>query len=292
MANSIALFKQYLDLLDEVYKTSSTTASLDISGELVRAGANAKEILIPKMTLDGLADYSRGGGYVAGDVKLEMETVTFNFDRGRKFTVDAMDNAETAGVAFGKLASEFIRTKVAPELDAFRYATYAGISGIGTTTGAVLSTGADVLTALVAAQNAMDEAEVPETERELHITPTLYNLIYSVDTTKSKEVLNSFSRIVKVPQTRFYTAIDQYDGTTASETAGGYVKDSTSGKNINFMVIHKPAVIQYSKHVVSKVVAPEENQTSDGWMFFYRSYGLADVYDNKVKGIYLHKAAT
>lgn len=291
MANSIALFKQYLDLLDEVYKTSSTTASLDISGELVRAGANAKEILIPKMTLDGLADYSRGGGYVAGDVKLEMETVTFNFDRGRKFTVDAMDNAETAGVAFGKLASEFIRTKVAPELDAFRYATYAGISGIGTTAGAALSTGADVLTALVSAQNAMDEAEVPETERELHITPTLYNLIYSVDTTKSKEVLNSFSRIVKVPQTRFYTAIDQHDGTTENETAGGFVKDTT-GKNINFMVIHKPAVIQYSKHVVSKVVAPEENQTSDGWMFFYRSYGLADVYDNKVKGIYLHKAAT
>ena len=291
MANSIALFKQYIDLLDEVYKNASTTASLDISGDLVKAGANAKEILIPKMTLDGLADYSRSGGYIAGDVKLEMETVSFNFDRGRKFTVDAMDNEETAGVAFGKLASEFIRSKVAPELDAFRYATYSGIAGIGTTTGAPLSTGADVLTALVTAQNAMDEAEVPETERELHITPTLYNLIYSVDTTTSKEVLNSFSRIVKVPQTRFYTAIDQYDGTTENETAGGFVKDTT-GKNINFMVIHKPAVIQYSKHVVSKVVSPEENQTSDGWMFFYRSYGLADVYDNKVKGIYLHKAAT
>lgn len=291
MANSIALFKQYIDLLDEVYKNASTTASLDISGDLVKAGANAKEILIPKMTLDGLADYSRSGGYIAGDVKLEMETVSFNFDRGRKFTVDAIDNEETAGVAFGKLASEFIRSKVAPELDAFRYATYSGISGIGTTTGAALSTGADVLTALVTAQNAMDEAEVPETERELHITPTLYNLIYSVDTSKSKEVLNSFSRIVKVPQTRFYTAIDQYDGTTENEKAGGFVKDTT-GKNINFMVIHKPAVIQYSKHVVSKVVSPEENQTSDGWMFFYRSYGLADVYDNKVKGIYLHKAAT
>lgn len=291
MANSIALFKQYIDLLDEVYKNASTTASLDISGDLVKAGANAKEILIPKMTLDGLADYSRSGGYIAGDVKLEMETVSFNFDRGRKFTVDAMDNEETAGVAFGKLASEFIRSKVAPELDAFRYATYSGISGIGTTTGAALSTGADVLTALVTAQNAMDEAEVPETERELHITPTLYNLVYSVDTSKSKEVLNSFSRIVKVPQTRFYTAIDQYDGTTENEKAGGFVKDTT-GKNINFMVIHKPAVIQYSKHIVSKVVSPEENQTSDGWMFFYRSYGLADVYDNKVKGIYLHKAAT
>ena len=51
-----------------------------------------------------------------------------NFDRGRMFTVDNMDNAETAGLAFGRLASEFIRTKVAPEVDAFRFASYgAGI---------------------------------------------------------------------------------------------------------------------------------------------------------------------
>lgn len=292
MANTIELFKQYIDLLDEVYQNASTTAALDISGDLVQKGANANEILIPKMTLDGLADYSRSDGYVSGDVNLTMETVKFNFDRGRKFSVDNMDNAETAGVAFGKLSSEFIRTKVVPELDAFRYATYAGISGINTTAAAALTTGEGVLNALVTATNALDESEVPDTERELHITPTLYNLIYSVDTTKSKEVLNSFARVVKVPQTRFYTAIDQYDGTTSSEEKGGYVKDGTSGKNINFMIIHKPAVIQYSKHTVEKVIAPEVNQSADAWMFCYRAYGLADVYENKVKGIYLHKSTT
>lgn len=291
MANSIELFKQYIDLLDEVYKEASTTAALDISGDLVQKGANANEILIPKMSIDGLADYSRATGYVAGDVNLSMETVKFNFDRGRKFTVDAMDNVETAGVAFGKLSSEFIRSKVVPELDAFRYATYAGVSGIGTVAGAALSTGESVLSALVSAMNTMDEAEVPATERELHITPTLYNLIYSVDTTKSKEILTSFSRVVKVPQSRFYTAIDQLDGTSASEESGGYKKDA-AGKNINFMIIHKPAVIQYSKHVVEKVIAPEVNQSADAWMFCYRAYGLADVYGNKTAGIYLHKSTT
>ena len=31
---------------------------------------------------------------------------------------------------------------------------------------------------------------------------------------------------------------------------------------------------------------PETNQESDGWLFFYRAYGLADVYENKVAGIY------
>ena len=51
-------------------------------------------------------------------------------------------------------------------------------------------------------------------------------------------------------------------------------------------------MIQFNKHVVNKIITPEQNQTSDGWMFFYRSYGLADVYENKLAGIYLHAATT
>ena len=114
MANNITKFKKYIDLLDEVYKKESLTADLDADATLVRAGANANEIVIPKISLDGLADYSRNSGYVSGDVNLTNETVAFNYDRGRKFTIDAMDNEETVGVAFGKLSSEFIRTKVVP----------------------------------------------------------------------------------------------------------------------------------------------------------------------------------
>ena len=230
-------------------------------------------------------------------VTLTNETVKFNYDRGRKFTVDAMDNEETAGLAFGKLAAEFIRTKVVPEMDAFRFATYAGTTGISKATAGTLADGAAVLAALVAAQNKMDEDEVPQENRHLFITPTLHNMIYAVDTTKSKEVLNSFASIQKVPQTRFYTAIDLYDGRTdnsgasgANEKVGGFVKAST-GKEINFMVIHKPALLQYPKHTVNKVISPDANQDSDGWLFFYRAYGLADVYENKVAGIYLHHKA-
>lgn len=290
MGNSIATFKKYIDVLDEVYKNASLTAVLDGDPTLVSAGSNAKEIVIPKMTMDGMADYSRNGGYVGGDVTLTNETVECNYDRGRKFTVDAMDNEETAGVAFGKLSAEFIRTKLVPELDAFRFATYAGASGISKiSTGADLTTGADVIAALIVAQNSMDEAEVPAESRVLFITPTIYNLISAMDTTKSREVLNSFAQIVKVPQSRFYTAIKLNDGTTSGETAGGFAKAS-SGANINFMVVEKSAAIQFQKHTVSKIISPEENQSSDGWSFCYRDYGIADVYENKVSGIYLHYA--
>ena len=135
MANSITLFKKYIDLLDEVYQNASVTSALDGDMTLVQMGANTNEIVIPKISMDGLADYDRNGGYVHGDVTLTNETVKFNYDRGRKFTVDAMDNEETAGLAFGKLAAEFIRTKVVPEMDAFRFATYAGTTGISKATG-------------------------------------------------------------------------------------------------------------------------------------------------------------
>ena len=291
MSNAIAKFKKYVSLLDEVYKQASKTADLDGDTTLVQAGANANEIVIPKISMDGLGDYSRNGGYTTGDVTFTNETVTFNYDRGRKFTVDAMDDEETAGLAFGKLSSEFIRTKVVPELDAFRFASYAGTTGISkVSAGATLTTGDAVLAAIVAAKNKMDEDEVSEENRILYITPTLYNLANAVDTTKSREVLNSFAKIVTVPQSRFYTAITLNDGKTSTQKVGGYVK-AEAAKDINFMIVQKDAILQYPKHTVNKVVAPEDNQESDGWAFFYRAYGLADVYENKVAGIYLHHKA-
>lgn len=291
MANSITKFKAYTSMLDEVYKLASLTSVLDINDAMVQAGANANEIVIPKISMDGMADYNRSSGYVGGDVTLTNETVQFNYDRGRSFTVDSMDNEETAGVAFGRLSSEFIRTKAAPEIDAFRFATYCGLTGIGKATAATYSTVDTLLAAINAGVTSLDEAEVPDTERYLFITPTLYNLAMSADTTKSKEMLDGFAQITKVPQSRFYTSIDLQDGTTSGEEAGGFGKTATTGKDINFMIIHKPALLQYSKHVVNKVVTPEENQTSDGWKFFYRSYGLADAYENKVAGIYLSNKA-
>ena len=287
MANNIQLFKKYIALLDEVYQLSSKSSILDGDASLVQAGRNANEIVIPKMSLDGLADYSRNSGYVMGDVTLTYETVKFNYDRGRKFVIDAMDDEETAGIAFGKLSSEFIRTKVVPEMDAFRFATYASISGIGSATG-TLASGADVITALRAATNTMDEDEVPSEQRVLFITPTLRGMIDDLDTTKSKEVLAKFSSVVEVPQSRFNTQVNLFDGTTSGEETGGF---ETIGNDINFMVIHTPAILQYPKHTVNKIITPEANQESDGWMFFYRAYGLADAYENKAAGIYVHSKA-
>lgn len=291
MANSITKFKAYIDKLDTVYQQASATSILDADADTVRMGAKAGEFLIPKMSMDGLADYSRSSGYVKGDVTITYETKSCNYDRGRKFSVDAMDNEETAGIAFGKLASEFIRTKVVPEMDAFRFAKYASATGILSAAEATPTAGTAVLTALQTAINAQDEAEVNVDSKILYITPTLLTLAKNVDTTKSKAILDRFEKIITVPQTRFYTAIDMKDGTSSNETAGGYA-GATGGYKINFMIINRDAVIQFGKHTVNKVVSPEENQTDDGYMFFYRAYSIAETYENKVKGIYLNRDTT
>lgn len=250
---------------------------------------NADELIIQKMSMSGLANYSRNGGYVGGDVTLTNETVKCNFDRGRMFTVDYLDNIETAAIAYGRLAGEFIRTRVVPELDAFRLAKYASATGIGDKS-ETLDTGAKVIKALRTAHAAMDESEVPMENRILFITSALKGAVDDLDTTASRAALDLASNIIVVPQSRFYTAIKQNDGTSSNETDGGYAK-ATAGLNINFMLIHRDAVIQYQKHVAPKVVTPEQNQDADAWKFGYRNVGIADVYGNKVAGIYCNHVA-
>ena len=283
MANAIELAKSYVPKLDEVYKLASLTAMLDGASDLARQGANANELIIPMMTMDGLADYSRNSGYVQGDVTLTNETVKCNFDRGRRFTVDTMDDLETAGLAFGRLSAEFIRTKVVPELDAFRFAAYCGKTGVTKVEGA-LADGSAVLQALRAASTALDEAEVPLTERYLFITPSLHGMVQDLDTTKSREVLNNFAKITDVPQTRFYTAIKQLSGKTGEE-AGGYTK-AAGAANINFAIVQKDALIQYTKHAAPKIIAPENNPDADAYVFGYRMVGIAKAYKNMLSGMY------
>lgn len=287
--NNIALAKKYSSLLDEVYRSSSVTAVLESDSSLARDGANANEIVIPRLDMDGLADYSRADGYVSGDVSLVWETAAYNYERGRMFSVDSLDNEESVNVAFGRLAGEFLRTKVAPEIDAFRFSVYASSDGVGKAAGTV-SSGEAAVAAVRAAVSQMNEAEVPSDGRILFITPTLKGLIEDMDTTKSRAVFADFDAVISVPQSRFYTGVELLDGTSENEKAGGYRK-ADGASDINFMIVHRDAVLQFTKNIVPKIISPAQNPDADAWKYGYRSYGLCSVFPNKVKGIYVHSAS-
>lgn len=283
MANTIALRKAYSTMLDEVYKLASLTAVLDGPNELVREGANANEILIPKMTMNGLANYNKQTGYVAGDVTLEYETKKCTYDRGRMFTVDAMDNIESAGVAFGRLSGEFLRTQVVPELDAWRLASYAGYA-----TGkvaAVIADGKAGIAAIRTGKTAIKNAEARTETCYLFISTALKGMIDDLDTTASKKAMEDWAGVIEVPTGRFFDKV-----TLTASGAGGFT--TAGGKAIDFLIVDKDAVIQNQKHTVSKIITPEANQDADAWKFGYRTVGIAEAKDNKKVAIYVHTAAS
>ena len=285
----IELSKEYIPLLDEVYAGASLTQDLNSNPAMIKAGKNANEIMIPKLKMSGLGNYSRNEGYTKGKVDLTWETVKYNYDRGTKFEVDYLDNEETAEVAFGMLGAEFERTMVAPEGDAFVFAQLAGTENISKLQ-ADLADGLAIRDALRVATTQMDNDKVPKTQRILYIRAGYKGLVDDLDTTKSREIFGRFDKIIEVPEPEFYTAITLNNIEDTEEGLDGGYDKAPEGTCINFLIVHKPAVIKHDKRKANNIITPEENQTSDAYMQKYRKYGLVDVYENKAAGIYLHYA--
>lgn len=217
MANSIAAVKNYTTILDEVYQRAAVSRCLNSPRRMVRAGRNAKEIMVPKIEVSGLGNYTRNVGYKTGSSTYEFETKAFNYDRGIRLLADVMD-VEEAGVldCFVEAGSELQRTQVAPEADAFTFAQIAGHAGVTTSEDDLSDAdAADVLAELRAVTNLMDEAQVTTGSRYLLIVPTLKGVLddFSLaNPTRSNRMLERFFRVMEVPQVRFYSHIDLLSG--------------------------------------------------------------------------------
>lgn len=321
--NNIELATKYLPLLDEVYKEASKTSILEGDEVTVKKGSNG-EIKIAKLDMDGLGDFSRNDGYTKGSTSFVWETIKYDKERSQDLRIDRLDNDEVLETPFAKLSGEFIRTKVVPETDAARIAKICSTEGI-TTKAEKLSNGSEVVSALRACSNTMDELEVPTESRILFITPTLRASIDDLDTTQSRAVLSKFSNIIEVPQTRMYTAITLNDGTTNygyKKAEGQYVKTKDTdvvknkkyytesdgvysevsspaksslntyyelvgvGKNVNFLCVEKSAAVCAIDQYI-KYFSPDQDQQGDSHVFKYRNNNLyAHCYENKLAGIY------
>lgn len=291
MANDIAFARNYTGIIDEVYQRAATSSCLNSGRRIVRAGRNAKEIMIPKISVTGLGNYTRNEGYKTGAITYEYETKTFNYDRGIRLLADVMD-VEESGVrdCFVDAGSVLQRTQVAPEADAFTYAQIAGHEGIvPTATDFADAEAGDILAVLRDVTNEMDELQVTSNSRYLFITPTLKGVLddFSLaNPTRSNRVLTRFAKIVEVPQVRFYDKIVLNAG---DDEQFGYEK-AADAHDINFMVVEKSAVIKFDKHVASRIFNPDELETLDSYMMKYRKYGIVELFDNKLDGVHVNVA--
>jgi hypothetical protein len=291
MANSITAAKHYAAALDKAYKHTSLTSMLDVRPEFVREGRTAGSFLVAKQTLVGLGTYNKATGYPAGDVTLAWQEHSYSYDRGRTFSVDAMDDLETAYQAFGPLAAEFLRLHVVPEVDAVRFALLA--NGAGTDTFGALSSSANWVSAIDTAVQTLGDAGVPEDNMVLFTTYAGINYL------KNSTVATRYNRpgenpdrrfaqwdgidVVSVPVNRFYYDVTLNAG--AATNAGGF---AGKGDVLNFILMDKNAAFADLKHALPRVFSPLENQSANAWKFDYRVYHDLFVLDNKAPGIYAH----
>lgn len=293
----------FLDILDEIYKVASTTSILDSSNVHF---VDTKTIKLPKIDMDGLADYDRGTGAVAGDINVSYSLHELQYDRGRKFNVDVLDDDEAAFDVYRSLLTEFVRTKEVPEVDAIRYSEIHAKALAGAGTIVSLDAIANALELYDTAEQTLNDAEVPREGRILFASHAYYNALkrdpemqrrIDVQTNNGSidrrvELLDGVTPIMQVPKTRFYDVIQLLDGTTGGQEAGGFAPISLTSREINFIYADKVALMGIMKRRVNKIISPEVNQTIDGWTTHYRNHHDLIVPENKTAGIYIHKKAT
>lgn len=289
MANSIALADKFIAALDEVYEVESKTARLESDNVLVQRTADGKSWKIGKLTLQGAGNYSRETGFPKGNVTLTWETFTFENDRGREFSVDAMDNQETLNLVVANVLSEFLRVEIVPEMDAVRFAKY--YANAGTKKEETITTAAQAKASLTASLGQMAANGVPADGKFIFMSGAFHGLLSEAvgrltmngDGNINQGVYSwDNNPIIIVPDARFNTAITLYDGVSENQTQGGY---TTTGQTINYMIIDRRAVVQITKHVALRSFSPDVNQEMDAWKIQYRVYHDAWVLPNKAEGV-------
>lgn len=293
VSNSVGLASIYLPILDEIYKAESKTAILDTAQDRVYYDPKAHTFNLFEIDMVGNADYSRNGGFVRGDVTAQWRSYAPQYDRGRQFVVDRIDNDEAMGMVFPSLGSEYLRTKAIPETDAIRFRDYSKNAADSMKTAENISTGSGMVAAIDLGVEKLDDAEVPYEGRILFVNPTTYRYLKGGITRYTYngengidynvEIYNDM-RVITVPKGRFNTAItlakpDAHDG------AGGY---STTGSTINFMIIHPSAIMQANCFTEPRIFSPAVNQQAQGWMWDFRQYHGAWVKHQKTNGIYVN----
>lgn len=165
---SIDLVTKFQPYVDEQFKTASKT-SLLTNQDFDWTGAHTVKVY--KVTTSAMNDYDRAGtgsnnsrfGAVSG-LDATTEEFTLTKDRSFTFAIDKMDTDETGGQleAAAALARQNDQV-VIPEVDAYVYNVMA--TKAGNKPAALALTAENIYDQILLANEALDDAEVPETGR-------------------------------------------------------------------------------------------------------------------------------
>lgn len=183
---SVELTTKYAPQTDELFKAESKI-SLLTNTDFDWTGAHA--IKLYKISTAPMNDYSRNRSTAPEDsgeslsrygklldLSATTEELLLKHDRSFIFNVDRLDQDETQGqLEAGTALARELREVVVPEVDTNVYTVMTAGAGHKPTAAAL--TKDNIYKAILAASQALDDAEVPETERVLVVTPASYALL-------------------------------------------------------------------------------------------------------------------
>lgn len=296
--NSLQYASIFMSDLDKQLVEGSTTGWMEDNAKQVQYNGGA-EVKIPKMQMSGLGDYDRDGGFAKGAVTVTYETKQLTQDRGRTFQLDAMDVDETNFAATaGAVMGEFQRSRVIPEIDAYRYSKIAELAEKAgktkeykaakdtifeelmndmTSIRDIVGDGCEMVIAMNAkAAGLLDLAKGG--------TNVLESGIFQQGSAELKVKEIDGCPIIRVPSARFRTKYTFLDGVTESETEGGFTA-AADAKGINWIIMVKNAPVAISKTDVTRIFDPMTNQNANAWKIDYRKYHDIWITDNGMNGI-------
>ncbi len=301
--NTLATATNFQKALDVLAVREAVTGWMEANAGQVKYTGGA-EVKIPKMSVQGLGDYDRDNGYLMGSATLEYETKKMTQDRGRKFQLDSMDVNETNFVTTASsVMGEFQRTKVIPEIDAYRLskiateainANVAGMVQYGYTPGAANTSALRKVKEGIAAIRDLGydgplvihatDSFILELELELANKISTVNFKKGGIITKVPAV--DEVPIIPTPANRLVTAIKLNDGKTSGQEKGGFEKGATA-KDINFEIMPLKTPVAISKQDKMRIFDPNTNQKADAWAMDYRRFHDLWILENKVNSIYV-----
>ena len=278
---AISLVTQFLPYVDELFSTESKK-SLLTNQDFSWSGAHSIKIF--KVGTSEMTDYNRNpaSGFTGSrygtieDLDASTEEFMLKKDRSFTFAIDKLDNDETAQqLAAASALARQQRQVVIPEVDSYTYSVMC--AGAGHKPDAAVITQENIYDEIIKANNALDNAEVPETGRYLTVTPDVYVLMKKCrDIVMETDIANEL---------RIKGVIAMIDGLSVLKVPANRLP-----ADFGFMIAHPCATVAPTKLEDYKIHADPPGIS--GSLVEGRICYDAFILENKAKAIYYQAQQT
>ena len=272
---SIDLVTKFAPYTDEKFKAESkisllTNQDFDFVGARIVKIYKISTAEMNDYVRHPVSDYAASRYGTAKDLDATTESFEMTRDRSFTFTIDKLDEDETnQQLTAAKALARQLREVVIPEVDAYTYKTMA--TKAGNKPDAVALTAENIYTEILKASKALDDEEVPETDRQLVVSPEVYQLMKRCkDITMETEIGNDL---------RIRGVIANLDGTNVIKVPAVRLPE-----HFGFMLAHPSATVAPTKLADYKIHQDPPGISGD--LVEGRIVYDAFVLDNKPKAIY------